>query len=79
VPGGVKRRGRSVARRRVTRIERHAREKSPVWADGDTATFFHRGEALDKAVEDLLNDMEAGQEERNDGVGPTRVPKTIPR
>src|SRR5262249_46946984 len=26
-------------------IERHAKEKSPVWVDGDTATFFHRGEA----------------------------------
>jgi enterochelin esterase-like enzyme len=26
-------------------IARHEREKSPVWADGDTATFFHRGEA----------------------------------
>jgi hypothetical protein len=27
-------------------IERHSREKSPVWADGETATFFFRGEAL---------------------------------
>jgi enterochelin esterase-like enzyme len=26
-------------------IERHDREKSPVWADGDRATFFYRGEA----------------------------------
>ncbi len=26
-------------------IERHAKEKSPVWADGDVATFFFRGEA----------------------------------
>jgi enterochelin esterase-like enzyme len=26
-------------------IERDAREKAPVWADGDTATFFYRGEA----------------------------------
>jgi enterochelin esterase-like enzyme len=26
-------------------IERHAREKSPVWADGDALTFFYRGEA----------------------------------
>ncbi len=26
-------------------IERFDREKSPVWADGDTATFFFRGEA----------------------------------
>jgi hypothetical protein len=26
-------------------IERHRREKSPVWVDGDTATFFYRGEA----------------------------------
>ncbi len=26
-------------------IKRHEREKSPVWADGDTATFFFRGEA----------------------------------
>jgi enterochelin esterase-like enzyme len=25
-------------------IERHHREKSPVWADGDTVTFFFRGE-----------------------------------
>jgi enterochelin esterase-like enzyme len=27
-------------------IERFAREKSPVWADGQTATFFFRGDAL---------------------------------
>jgi enterochelin esterase-like enzyme len=26
-------------------IERHAKEKAAVWTDGDTATFFHRGEA----------------------------------
>ncbi len=26
-------------------IERHLKEQSPVWADGDTATFFHQGEA----------------------------------
>jgi len=26
-------------------IERSRREKSPVWADGDRATFFYRGEA----------------------------------
>src|SRR5947209_4725768 len=26
-------------------MERHAKEKSPVWADGDMATFFFRGEA----------------------------------
>jgi enterochelin esterase-like enzyme len=26
-------------------IERHRQEKAPVWADGDTATFFYRGEA----------------------------------
>jgi enterochelin esterase-like enzyme len=26
-------------------IARHEREKAPAWADGDTATFFHRGEA----------------------------------
>ena len=26
-------------------IERHEKEKSPVWLDGETATFFHRGEA----------------------------------
>ena len=26
-------------------IDRHEREKSPVWADGDTATFFYRAEA----------------------------------
>lgn len=28
-------------------IERNAREKSPVWADGDVATFFYRGDADD--------------------------------
>jgi hypothetical protein len=27
-------------------IERFTREKSPVWADGETATFFFRGAAL---------------------------------
>jgi enterochelin esterase-like enzyme len=26
-------------------IARHEKEKAPAWADGDTATFFHRGEA----------------------------------
>ena len=26
-------------------IERHAKEKSPVWSDGDVATFFYRGDA----------------------------------
>src|SRR2546423_1801238 len=26
-------------------IQRHEKEKSPVWVDGDTATFFYRGEA----------------------------------
>ena len=26
-------------------IERYEKEKSPVWADGDTATFFYRGDA----------------------------------
>src|SRR5262249_54835179 len=26
-------------------IERHRRERSPVWTDGDTATFFYRGQA----------------------------------
>jgi enterochelin esterase-like enzyme len=26
-------------------IERQAKEKAPVWVDGDTATFFYRGEA----------------------------------
>jgi enterochelin esterase-like enzyme len=31
-------------------IERNAREKSPVWADGDTATFFYRGEAAEVSV-----------------------------
>ncbi len=25
-------------------IQRHAKEKSPVWSDGDVATFFYRGE-----------------------------------
>src|SRR5262245_34210311 len=27
-------------------IERFTREKSPAWADGETATFFFRGDAL---------------------------------
>jgi enterochelin esterase-like enzyme len=26
-------------------IQRHEKEKSPAWVDGDTATFFYRGEA----------------------------------